>query len=70
MKAGESLLEVRYTGETSDLWIPDLYISNMKSLTNTGFIDHPGIKIDVDVNKTVYYSRFAAVGIVLLSTDV
>jgi hypothetical protein len=70
LKAGESLLEVRYTGETSDLWIPDLYISNMKSLTNTGFIDHPGIKIDVDVNKTVYYSRFAAVGIVLLSTDV
>ncbi len=62
LKKGEKFLEVRYLDrETTQLWTPDLYISNMKSLKNTGFVDHPGIKIDVDINKTVYYSRYAEV---------
>ena len=56
LKTGESHLEMR--SAEGELWIPDLYISNMKTLTNTGFIDHPGIKIDVDTDKNIYYSRF------------
>ena len=56
MKRGESHLEMR--SAEGALWIPDLYISNMKTFTNTGFVDHPGIKMDVDKYKTIYYSRF------------
>ena len=59
MKSGESHLEMRSAEE--ELWIPDLYISNMKTLTNTGFVDHPGIKIDVDAHKKIYYSRWAVI---------
>ena len=58
LKTGESHLEMR-SAEDGELWIPDLYISNMKTLTNTGFVDHPGIKIDVDADKNIYYSRWA-----------
>ncbi len=51
---------MHYEGKNS-LWIPDLYISNLRTLTNTGFLDHPGIKLDVASNKRVYYSRYAQV---------
>ena len=55
LKRGESHLEMR--SAEGEIWIPDLYISNMKTFTNTGFVDHPGIKMDVDKYKTIYYSR-------------
>ncbi len=53
-------MEIHYEGRNS-LWIPDLYISNMRTLTNTGFLDHPGVKLDLAIDKTVYYSRYAQV---------
>ena len=59
-RKGEKKMEIHYAGKDS-LWIPDLFISNMRTLTNTGFLDHPGIKIDVTADKTLYYSRYAQV---------
>lgn len=60
LKRDEQVLEMHYEGKNS-LWIPDLYISNLRTLTNTGFLDHPGVKLGVGADKTVHYSRYAQV---------
>lgn len=62
LEPGETSLDLGYsTAEV--LWIPDLFISNLRSLANTGFLDHPGLKLDVGLDKTVYYSRYSQVEI-------
>ena len=33
----------------------------MRTVKNTGFLDHPGVKLDLDVDKNIYYSRYAEV---------
>ena len=60
LKPGEQRLEMHYESKAS-LWIPDLYVSNMETLTNNGFLDHPGVKLDIGRDKNIYYSRYAQV---------
>ncbi len=60
LKPGEAVLEAHYEGG-DQLWTPDLYVSNMREMANTGFLDHPGVKIDVGIDKKIYYSRYAQV---------
>lgn len=61
LKPGEQRLEMHYESKAS-LWIPDLYVSNMETLTNNGFLDHPGVKLDIGKDKNIFYSRYAQVG--------
>lgn len=60
LRGQETTLEIAYENRNK-IWIPDLYISNLREISNTGFLDHPGIKIDIDVNKTIIYSHYAEV---------
>ncbi|XP_059083243.1 glutamate-gated chloride channel alpha-like [Tigriopus californicus] len=60
LRGAETTLEIAYENRNK-IWIPDLYISNLRDKSNTGFLDHPGIKIDIDTNKTIIYSHYAEV---------
>ena len=37
-------LEVDYEW-AEKLWLPDLFVSNLRTLTHTGYLDHPGIHV-------------------------
>ena len=49
--------------DVGQFWIPDLFISNMRTISNTGFLDHSGVEAEVDVKKNIFYSRYAQVRI-------
>ena len=55
------MVEVAYEWANEQLWLPDLFVSNLRTLTHTGYLDHPGVQVEVKPDKTVVYTRFARI---------